>query len=292
MDDKKRTEEKDEEVKRFGGYSSRHQYETKKGRTVLAVLQGALLVALICFLALGGVLLVKWYRSSDRLAGEGSGGAIKVPTQSELAALEKEPAAMLREVNPSLVTVEVVLEDGTSRYGSGTLVSQDGYAVCSSTLFDNSVGIMEMLGHTAEGMSYPVLEEGEIRELGLTLIRLEGNYGCTPVPVGNVAFLERGETLFAAAAGHVKEFPGTALSGVVASTGYSVKVTQGETSVSVPVTFLDISPNETLYGAPAVDLTGSAMGIITSAVKSPYGDLAAMVSIHAVYTLINDMYSE
>lgn len=292
MDENKKEKEEQSRVKGYGGYSSRQEYEDGKKRRVTSILQIAVLVVVLIFLILGAARLLDWYRADDTVTPGGGDGAIKVPSQSDLSEAEKDATVMLREIDPSLVTLEVTLEDGSVRYGSGFLVSQDGYAVCSSRLFENASPEKEILGYTAEGMNYTVLLEGEIRELGFSLVRLEGNWGCTPVTVGNFAFLERGETLFAAASSHLKEFPGTALSGVVASTGYSVKVEVEGSSHSVPVAFLDVTPNESLYGAPAVDLTGSVYGLCTHAVKSPYGNLTAVVSIHSIYTLINDMYSE
>lgn len=292
MDDNKKEKEEQPGVKGYGGYSSRRDYEDGNKRRLASILHIAVLVVVLIFLILGAVRLLDWYRTGEAVTPGGGDGAIKVPSQSDLSEAEKDATVMLREIDPSLVTLEVSLEDGTTRYGSGFLVSQDGYAVCSSALFENPASVKEILGYTAEGMNYAVLVEGDIPELGFSLVRLEGNYGCTPITVGNFAVLERGRTLFAAASSHIEEFPGTALSGVVASTGYSVKVELESGFHSVPVAFLDITPNESLYGAPAVDLTGSVFGLCTHAIESPYGDLTPVVSIHAIYTLINDMYSE
>ena len=48
-------------------------------------------------------------------------------------------------------------------------------------------------------------------------------------------------------------------------------------------------PPASLWGAPCIDEAGNTVGICTDAIESPYGSLTAVVSINAVYTLVNEM---
>ena len=290
----RKTEER-EEIKRYGGYDSRQQYEQRNTRVkrLWVVLSQSIILALLLFLAVMGVIaLARGDFFPDRTVVDDGSGTIKVPTKKELSEVIRTPEEALTEASISLVTAEVVLEDGSVRYGSGFLLSEDGFALCSDALLSGISPVREIRAHTVEGIAYSAVLEGTVPELGFALIRLEGAFGASPISVGNFTFVKRGETLYAAAASNIREFRGTALSGIVASTGDSVKITVGDKSASVPVMFLDMAPNESIWGAPVVDLTGSAVGFCSPAVSSPYGDLVAVVSIHVVYTMVNEMLAD
>lgn len=286
--------EGEEDVNRYGGYSSRQQYENRKEKGALwkRVLSGILLAVLISFAAVGIFAMIRGdVFPPDSEVDAKDDTTIKVPTQNELNQLIREPEKVLQDLDTALITVEAVLEDGTSRMGSGFLVSEDGYAVCSTYLFSGGAKVKEVRATAVEGISYTAYQEGIVEEMGLALIRLESNLGYSPVSVGNFSFVKRGETYYAAAA-NSRDFAGTALSGIVASTGSSIKVKMGENSTSVPVLFLDMTPNESIWGAPVVDLTGRVIGFCSHTARSPYGDLVGVVSIHAVYTAVNEMLGD
>lgn len=286
--------EEDEPVNRYGGYSSRQQYENRKEKGLWwkRLLLGVLLLVLLSFAAVGVFALVQGDVLRPAPASdEGDDTTIKVPTQNELNQMVREPEKVLEDLDASLITVEAVLEDGTSRMGSGFLVSEEGYAVCSTYLFSGGAKIKEIRATAVEGITYTVQQEGVVEDMGLALIRLDSSLGYTPVSVGNFSFVKRGETYYAAASS-TRDFAGTALSGIVASTGTTIKVKQDGNSTSVPVLFLDMTPNESIWGAPVVDLTGRVIGFCSHTAPSPYGDLVGVVSIHAVYTAVNEMLGD
>ena len=257
------------------------------------MIQGAVLLVLLCLSALGVIALFQ----GDIFATEGDApdedaNTIKVPTQQELSEVKRDADEMLEEVDLSLVTVELLLDDGSSRFGSGFFLSEDGYALCSTALLEKGDTVREMRAYTVEGISYPVSVEGKIDSLGFALIRLDGCFGSTPVSVGNFSFAQRGETFYAAPPASIKEFPGTAKAGIVSAKNQSVKVTLDGANVTVPVLTLDMTPNESLWGAPVTDAAGNAIGFVSHAISSPFGDMVNVVSIHVVYTMVNNLLGD
>lgn len=281
-------------VNRYGGYSSRQQYENRKekGSWWKHILFGVLLLVLLSFALLGIFALIQGdvFRA-DPTFDEGDDTTIKVPTQNELNQIVRAPEAVLGDLDSSLVTVEVLLEDDTSRLGSGFLVSEEGHAVCSSYLFSGGAKVKEIRVTAVDGIACTAQQAGVVEDMGLALICLDNSFGYAPVFGGNFSFAKRGETYYAAAS-NTRDFAGTALSGIVASTGSAIKVNVGENSMSVSVLFLDMTPNESIWGAPVVDLTGRVIGFCSHAARSPYGNLVGVVSIHAVYTVINEILGD
>ena len=176
-------------------------------------------------------------------------------------------------------------EDGTVRYGTGFIIAEEGYVLCSSNLVQENTAFRIY----QESFGYNAALAGVQKELGLALLKLDGAYGLTYVSAGNFTFVERGETLTAVGAVYGKEFLGTALSGNVAALDTVIRTGKGNLPISVPVAYLSVPPNASLWGAPCIDEAGNTVGICTDAIESPYGSLTAVVSINAVYTLVNEM---
>lgn len=279
-----------EESAGWGGYTTRHQYEKtreKRKRTWLNGLFGALCFVLL-FLSVFGVIGLVRGDFFPKSTTEGDGGeTVRVPTGSQLNGTAKDPEKMIRELEVSLVCVEAEREDGTLVYGSGFVISDDGYLITSASLMKE--GNRKNVKVYIDGISYNATQAAIQENLGFALLRVESMYGLIPVSTGNFSFVERGETLFAVGASKADDFPGTALSGIVASVEASVLVNVGENEIKVPLAYLDIAPNPSLYGAPVVDNTGSVLGFCTDAITSPYGNLAVVVPVHTLYTLVNQM---
>ncbi len=277
-------EKSEGKVSGYGGYSARHEYEQgrKKKKSYLTVLLVALFLVLSVFSCFGVISLIRGDFVPEVEGGD-SAGTIKVPTKSELSEVPQELDVMLEDVELSLITVEVLGEDGSSRYGTGFFVSEDGYAVCSSFLVE---GGKEIIAYTSDGISATAELKGMDPKLGLALIRLLEGYQYTSIPVESSFFVERGKTLCAVAAHKPKVFYGTVAQGVVGSVGPAVEV--GKDGLFSNIIYLDIDMNKTLQGAVVVDETGAAVGFLTAALPSLHGSLAPVIPINIVYTVIND----
>jgi len=277
----------------YGGYSTRHDYERlrspKKGRTFAIGMAGAAILCLLVLAALGIFALVSGKLLPKTEKGNEAAGSIRVPTQSELLVADRTPTECLEDLEPSVTTLEVMGADGKSRFGSGFVISVDGYAVCSSSLFSESDIFMKLTAHFSDGLSSDAHYMGKNETCGVALLKLTADLDYTPVSAGNFDFVKRGETLLVAGSVYAKSFYGTAVSGMVASVGKTVQASEKNETLSVPVAFLDVSPNASLYGAPVLNESGLVVGFCTHGVNCDFGPLTAVIPINAVYTVINDI---
>lgn len=283
--DEPKAEHSEGKISGYGGYSARHEYEQSRIRKnpVLAVLQGLLLAVLLLFSALGVFSLIRG-DFVPTISGGDSTGTIKVPTQAELSDSPQDMDAVLSEVERSLITIEVRDAEGGVNYGSGFLVSDDGYAVCSSFLVMGEN--LDIVAYTADGVTATAELKGMDESLGIALIRLPHEYQYTPISAENSFFVERGKKLYAVAAHKPKVFYGTVAEGIVGSVGPAVKV--GKEDVYANVIYLDIEMNKTLSGTAVVDENGATVGFMTGALPMLHGTLSPMIPINVVYTVIND----
>ncbi len=292
---KKEGEATERKVTRYGGYSSRFQYEKSKEKKRSAwssALQILLLLALVAVLALCAGVLYKVFLAPPQSSSEGDGsGTVKVPTQAQLNQIAQDPGEMLEEVEYSMITLEVTGEDGARQYGTGFMISTQGYALCSSKLVHPEV-TGEVRAYDSDGLSYSVSLAETVADLGFSVIHLQDCFGAITSSVGNFSFVDRGEVLYVLGSVYPREYYGTALSGIAASVGKNLQVTLNGKSIFVPVVFLDVVPNESLYGGPVVDSAGNVIGFCTDAVTSPYGNLTGAVSINVILSLVNDLLGE
>lgn len=282
--------EKSSKISAYGGYSTRHEYEKlRRGKApwkISLITTGIIFLSLLALLGIFALIRGNLLPEKEE---SGSAGSIKVPTKSELSEVQKSTEEMIREVEMSLICVEVKLKNGSLRYGTGFILSDDGHAVCSSTLFDSEARTDQILAYTGDGFSSTAAFMGSESSLGLALLKLEGQFVYTPVTVENSSFLERGETLFAVGAKKAKVFYGTAKSGIVSSVGPAISFGQEGDRLSVNMLYADFAPNETLYGAPVVNEMGGTVGFCTAKMASPHPATASVVPINIVYAVVNEL---
>ena len=291
--DKKKPMDDDQTgVSGFGGYSTRHAFEKRRQRGRSLKLLGAIavLVALLVFSVFGILALIRGDFSPKEDEGVDI-GSIRVPTQSEMSENQREPEEMIAQVELSLITMEVPLAEGGYRYGTGFLVSEDGYAVCAASLFQNESG-GRITAFTGAGFSTIAHKIAVEETLGVALVRLSDAFMYTPLPAENSSFVTRGQTLFVVPSQKGKLFYGTVTKALVASVGPTVSMPDEWGTSHVNMIYLDKEANASQYGAVVVDQGGSAVGFCTDAVAPPYPGLTSVVPIHSVYTLINDLLSE
>lgn len=288
--EKKRVEEDQTGVSGFGGYSTRHEYEMRRerGRRLKMVGLICLLVVLFVFSCFGILSLVRGDFSPQKTEEGDNIGSIRVPTQSELSENERTPQEMISQVELSLITLEVPLAEGGYRYGTGFMVSEDGYAVCAASLFQNESG-GRVTAFTGAGFSTTIQKMGTEETLGIALIRLSDSFMYSPLPAENSSFVARGQSLYVVPSQKAKSFYGTVTEAMVASVGPAVSLSDEWGASHVNMIYLDKAANPSQYGAVVVDRSGAAVGFCTDAVAAPYEGLCSVVPIHSVYTLVNEL---
>jgi S1-C subfamily serine protease len=288
----KRTNGK-EKTASFGGYSTRYEYEQREEKKFSFKKTMKFLAFLLLFaLSVVGVIsLIRGEVFPQKETDGENAGSIKVPTQQELSEKEKTVGEMLVHLEESLLTLEIEEADGTLRYGTGFLVSSEGHGVISSSLLGET-SPKNITAYTGGGVVSTVTFLGTEESLGISLIRLESQYSYLPVTAENSSYVKRGERLFAVPSHKAKMFYGTVSDGTVASVGPPVRIGEEGYQMNVNMIYLNMTPNESMYGAAVVDSTGAVVGFLTKAVAPPYGSLSSVVPINMVYTVVNDILSQ
>ncbi len=283
----------EEKTVSYGGYSTRYDYEKSNEKKFdLKKTVKILLFLLLFFLSVVGVIaMIRGEVFPAKETDEKNAGSIKVPTQEELAEKEKSVSEMLAHLEESLLTLEIEGEDGQVRYGTGFLVSSEGHAVVSLSLF-GEVLPKNMTAFTGNGVVSSVTYLGAEESLGIGLVQLDSQYTYIPVTAENSSYVKRGERLFAVPSYKAKMFYGTVSDGTVASVGPPVRIGEEGYQMSVNMIYLNMLPNASMYGAAVVDATGAVVGFLTHAVTPPYQGLSAVVPINMVYTVVNDILSQ
>lgn len=267
-----------------GGYSARFTYEKSKRRTRNSLRTAGIVVLfliLAAFSVLGVVALAKGAFSSD---STGDGGSVRVPSQSELALAARGTADMVKELSAIQLVVEAAFEDGSVIQGSGFFLSGDGYAVCSDHVLVSESPLTEVYAYT--GSSYQVAQVvGRNETLGLLLLKLN-DYNVDLTGRMSTGFVNRGETLYLVGSSHKREYQGTVVSGLAAS---STQVKMERETISV--IYVDAEPNPTLWGAPAVNELGQVVGFCTKAIDCPWESMTAVIPMANVFVIVNGMIS-
>lgn len=290
MSEEKQNKERGSRTVGHGGYSARFSYEKSKQSRRISALKTAgvvvLFLVLIAFSVLGVVALAKGAFTTDT---QGDGTSVKVPSQSELALAAKGTSDMIKDLASFQLVVEAVFEDGSVLQGSGFYLSNDGYAVCSDHLLDSETQspLTEVYAYVGDGSYHAAEVVGRNEQLGILLLRLPGGYAVDLSDRMNSGFVSRGDTLYLVGTSHKREYQGTVLSGLAASSGAQVKL-ERET---ISVIYVDAAPNPTLWGAPAVNELGQVVGFCTKAIDCPWEDMTVVIPMANVFVIVNDMMS-
>ena len=286
-----KTEQSERVPRSYGGYTTRHEFEKKRlsrRRLPIILLNLAFLTVLGVFAAIGVLSLVRGGTAPSTEDPATGAGGIRVPLQSSGdSQITVEKA--LADLAVSQVTVEISVAGSSPHYGSGFVISDEGYVVCSASLVK---GAPEVAVYFSDGTRALTKTVGMRESLGIALLKVEGVYEMFSISAGNSSFVERGEVLTIAGSVKKRVFYGTALSGIASTVGQTVTVTVGEKPVAVPVFFVDVKPNPTVFGAPVMEGKGKIVGFCTDAIASPYGEMAAVIPINTLYTVVNEILAD
>lgn len=292
----------------FGGYAARESYERKreerkKVRSALATVGIVVLFLAVSALAVFGVVALARgdFSVSNDSDGVNHNGSITVPNQSQLNQRDRGIAEMLEDLSRSQCVVEVTLSDGTVRKGSGFVISDDGYAVCSAGLFSleeetettedepeepEERTVTSIVTYTEESTYDVAILVDKEDSLGLALVLMENKIKYSSVSNNTSAVLSRGEEVYVVGSTYQKEYQGTIVSGVASFVNATAK-TDDEREVSV--FYIDCVPNESLFGAPVMNSQGNVVGFCTDAVDCPWSNMTAAIPISFVYAFVNEM---
>ena len=101
---------------------------------------------------------------------------------------------LLADLVISQVTVEIPSASGEApRYGSGFVISDEGYVVCAASLVKEAPSVAVYFSDGTRAVTKTV---GMRESLGIALLKVEGIYELFSISAGNSSFVERGELLY------------------------------------------------------------------------------------------------
>ena len=170
-----------------------------------------------------------------------------------------------KQVGPSVVGVSVSAKQmafgqgATEKeygYGTGFIVSADGYIVTNNHVTEGSDSIKVTL---FDGTEYPASLVGADKPADLAVIKIDAA-GLTPVAIGNSKALQVGETVVAIGNPLGSELAGSVTSGIVSALNREI-TTSNQYSQKYIQTDAAINPGNS--GGPLVNLKGEVIGINT-----------------------------
>lgn len=272
----------------YGGFAARQNYEKGK-RVWQSALWVALFLVLFLLSAVGLMALVRGdvFSNGGGQEGQGGVGIITVPTvNNRYDSVESAVAA----AEGALITVELRTGDGSLRYGSGFILSQDGYAVCHSSLFEDVV-ITNLSAYISDGANSDARLVQRMPDLGLAVIQLEDSYFYNTISMGSSNYVRRGQALYGVASVQRGMFDGLVLAGNAVSNGDNISVTFRGEARNVPVLYTSVPYDETLEGALLMTADGAAAGFLTGTIPGKGGGMAAVPAITLV-GLVNELLSD
>jgi S1-C subfamily serine protease len=272
----------------FGGYTARQEYEQTKNplRSPLLRVTAFLLFVVLTVLAVFGVIALArgdFFQQTPHNEN-GASGSIRVPVQAP-----DEEAKKITEHLRTLAQSQLVIEvkqGSSAQKGSGFLISVDGYAVCSASLFSSSAD--SITGYFYDGSVAGATLVGMRSDLGIAVLSFSDPLDYLAVPAENATFLQRGETLYAVGSYQRNLFSGIIRSGLAASVSDPVFLSGKEDS-SLSVICADLEFHSSLAGAPVISRNGFVVGFCTDAIPCPYPNMTTVIPLTTVYTVANEI---
>lgn len=210
----------------------------------------------------------------DRLYGSSSvsSGANSLPTAAGDPTVSLAPVSgpggeapalttLYTQCSPSVVSVSAFLDDGTHAWGSGVLLSSDGYLVTNNHIIEHSVTAEVTL---SDDRTYDAALVGYDVQTDLAVLKIDAE-GLTPAVFGDSDALQIGEAVAAIGNPLGPEYRNTLTDGIISamgreisSNGYSMLLLQTNTAI-----------NEGNSGGPLFNAYGQVIGITNMKIISP-----------------------
>ena len=216
-----------------------------------------------------------YHRFFDRLYGSSSvvSGTNSLPTAAGDPTVSLTPVSVApgREVpaltelyvncSPSVVSVSAYMDGGSYAWGSGVLLSSNGYLVTNNHIIEDSVTAEVTL---SDDRTYAAKLVGYDAQTDLAVLKIDAE-GLTPAEFGDSDALQIGEAVAAIGNPLGPEFRNTLTDGIISAIGreintndYSMLLLQTNTAI-----------NEGNSGSPLFNAYGQVIGITNMKIISP-----------------------
>lgn len=189
----------------------------------------------------------------------------KGPTTPEDGLASKE---ILEEANNSVV---IIYASGStqSSYGSGFIISSDGYIVTNQHVVDGASLVSVEMNN---GKTYNARIVGESEDNDIAVLKISAT-DLPAITLGKSSNCYIGERVYALGCPEGYDFPWTVTSGIISSTSRTLKVTDsnGDYEKTMNLIQTDTAVNSGNSGGPLINVRGEVIGIITLKITNTAG---------------------
>ncbi|HBL83639.1 MAG: hypothetical protein A2Y17_09135 [Clostridiales bacterium GWF2_38_85] len=292
----------------LNGNENRNQKKHKNGNGKLKIFVA--ITTVLTVLSISSLIFVLVMNQSPFINGNTSDLQSEQSGTSESSASDKShesfnvqisqngDALTLQEIaqklDQSTVTVYCTTENngwGTSStssysFGSGFVISEDGYIVTNHHVIDGSQTIKVIFYDETE---YEATLVGSDSLYDIAVLKIEGE-NFVPVELGSSDDLVIGDMVIAIGTPYSLDLAGTHTFGFISATDRKIKVTSGS-SVIKTMTMLqtDATLNSGNSGGPLVNMKGQVIGINTMKLVSDYEGIGFAIPMSDAVDIINQL---
>lgn len=210
----------------------------------------------------------------------------EVPSLEQLAALDDALPVpeIVEKVSPSVVGVTSLLSGGTS-YGTGFVISEDGYIVTNYHVIDGAQKITVAFSVSDDDNEYDAELIGGDEQTDIAVLKIEKD-GLTAVEFGKSSDLIVGELAIAIGNPMGSELSGTVTAGIISALNRSLTIEERKMNLIQT----DASINNGNSGGPLINSYGQIVGITSAKIASYYADgLGFAIPIDEALPIISDL---
>lgn len=224
--------------------------------------------------------------AQDNVSKEEERPRREVPSLEQLAALEDALPVpeIVEKVSPSVVGVTSLLSGGTS-YGTGFVISEDGYIVTNYHVIDGAQKITVAFSVSDDDKEYDAELIGGDEQTDIAVLKIEKD-GLTAVEFGKSSDLIVGELAIAIGNPMGSELSGTVTAGIISALNRSLTIEERKMNLIQT----DASINNGNSGGPLINSYGQIIGITSAKIASYYADgLGFAIPIDEALPIISDL---
>ncbi len=210
----------------------------------------------------------------------------EVPSLEQLAALDDALPVpeIVEKVSPSVVGVTSLLSGGTS-YGTGFVISQDGYIVTNYHVIDGAQKITVAFSVSDDDEEYDAELIGGDEQTDIAVLKIDKD-GLTAVEFGKSSDLIVGELAIAIGNPMGSELSGTVTAGIISALNRTLTIEERKMNLIQT----DASINNGNSGGPLINSYGQIIGITSAKIASYYADgLGFAIPIDEALPIISDL---
>ncbi len=210
----------------------------------------------------------------------------EVPSLEQLAALDDALPVpeIVEKVSPSVVGVTSLLSGGTS-YGTGFVISEDGYIVTNYHVIDGAQKITVAFSVSDDDEEYDAELIGGDEQTDIAVLKIDKD-GLTAVEFGKSSDLIVGELAIAIGNPMGSELSGTVTAGIISALNRTLTIEERKMNLIQT----DASINNGNSGGPLINSYGQIIGITSAKIASYYADgLGFAIPIDEALPIISDL---